>query len=113
MRRSRQVKLVVLGSVALSGCGPDLPDDRYVYNNHTECVDDWGEHNCTHAPSSVGAYCYGPRYNDSVRLPNGNRVWTGTADSPASDPVSGKKLGTRAISRGGFGGLGRSFSSGG
>ena len=116
-RRSTNVQLIALGTVILSGCGPDLPKDRYVYSEHGACVNDWGEENCEHSPGSHsgygGHYCYGPRYNSSVWLPNGQSVWTGNASTPAVHPTTGQRLGASAVhvARGGFGSFGRSFSS--
>src|SRR5262245_15611113 len=118
-RRSANVRLLVMGTVILGGCSPDLPTDRYVYASHDECVKDWGDHNCEHSnvPTSGGIgggyYCYGPRYNSSVRLPSGETVWSGSRDKLAVHPTTGKLLGLNSaqVSRGGFGSFGRSISA--
>jgi uncharacterized protein YgiB involved in biofilm formation len=125
-RRSANVQLIAMGTVILGGCSPDVPDDRYVYANHSECVKDWGDANCEHSTVAHGSggswgggggggggfYCYGPRYNTSVRLPSGESVWTGSGERLAVHPTTGKVLGlhTAAVSRGGFGSFARSFS---
>lgn len=119
-RRSINVQLFAMGTVILGGCSPDLPTDRYVYASHNECVKDWGESNCEHSTvthSGVGGhYCYGPRYNTSVRLPSGETVWSGNSQRLAVHPTTGKLLGLNEVqvSRGGFGSFARSmFSRGG
>lgn len=115
-RRSSQVQLVVLGTVLIGACSDEnIPKDRYVYRAHQECVQDWGETNCEHAPA--GGYCYGPRFNTIVQTPGNRYLWSGTADRPAINPVSGQAMGSKSVnvasSRGGFGSSSRSLSSSG
>lgn len=117
MRRSRRVGLAFLGTVALSGCGPDCGEaERFTYRSKTACVDDWGAENCT--DTDPAAHCarghwYGPRYTTYARLPSGEHVWTGTRQHPGIHPITGKSLGPRAIARGGFGSTSRGFLVGG
>jgi hypothetical protein len=116
-KRSSRVQLVALGTVLIGACSDqNIPKDRYVYKAHQECVQDWGDTNCEHAPAGTGgvaAYCYGPRFNTIVETPSGKYVWSGTADRPAVHPLSGQQMGSKAVNisapRGGFGSTGRSF----
>lgn len=115
--RSQHIQLIALGSVILTGCGPELPDDRYVYKTHNQCVQDWGNENCEHGPNPNfgwgGGYGYGPYYNRQVNLPSGDRISSGSPGSPALNPYSNRPLGTTSVkvTRGGFGAYGRSFFS--
>ena len=109
-RRTKNIQLFTMGSVILTGCAPDAPDDRFVYKQHRECVADWGEQNCPPVPvqgTGFGSsqYFYGPHYQRFINLPSGHSVWTGTATAPTRSPVDGHSLGARAVpvSRGGFG----------
>lgn len=117
MRRSRRVGLAFLGTVTLVGCSPDCDDpQRFNYRSRTVCVDDWGVENCTEpgpAEHCARGHWYGPRYSSYVRLPSGERAWTGTRATPGIDPISGKRLGQQAIARGGFGSTSRRFLVGG
>ena len=117
-KRSRSIQLVTLGTVVLGACSdPHIPKDRYVYKSHPECVQDWGDKNCEHAPVTVAgssAYCYGPRFNSIVETPSGKHMWTGTSSMPAIHPNTGQPMrGAVNVSRGGFGRVGSSFSSSG
>lgn len=125
-RRSSRVQLVALGTVLLGGCsGDEVPDNRFVYTSWPACVTEWGETNCSSSGYfSSGGNSYGPRYGTWVNLPTGERIWSGTPNTPSFHPQTGKHLGAGAltvsrgasgssVSRGGFGSSGRSFSSGG
>lgn len=118
-RRARQIQLVTLGTVILGGCSDaDVPKDRYVYKSHPECVQEWGEQNCEHGPrANGGMYCYGPRFNTIVGMPDNRHIWSGNADVPAVNPKTGQQMrGAVNVSaaRGGFGhSAGSFFSSGG
>jgi hypothetical protein len=41
LKRSAHVSLVLLGAAALAGCSS--PDQRDVYKNQADCVQDWGD----------------------------------------------------------------------
>ncbi len=119
-RRSSQVQLVVLGTVLIGACSDEnIPKDRYVYRAQQECVQDWGETNCEKAPASGGGggYYYGPRFNTIVHTPGDRYLWSGNADRPAVNPVSGQAMGSKSVNvasaRGGFGSSARSISSSG
>lgn len=117
-RRTKNIQLIALGTVVLTGCDPDLPDSRYIYENHDECIQDWGEKNCEHGPESHffwsgGGYCYGPYYNTQVNLPSGERVWSGRPGILTKHPYSNRLLGATSVNvqRGGFGSSSRRFFS--
>jgi hypothetical protein len=117
-RRSRNVRLIAMGTVILGGCSPSLPEDRYVYFDKSACVEDWGGANCEQSNRSHGAggtYYYGPRYNARIRLPSGEDIETGSPERAMVNPRTGNTLGYRAapVARGGFGSFGRAFSGGG
>ena len=47
LKRSSQVSLVLLGSVATLGCGDThTGNNTYEYENEQDCVKDWGETEC-------------------------------------------------------------------
>jgi len=120
-RSSLQISLFLIGTAALSGCGPDTrpPMRRDVYASLEDCKADWErEKNCEPAPAPAGSsgsavhYYYGPRY-----------LWDRPAP-PAADASPGRtgtdpsRSGSRALAsipveRGGFGGLSLFHSSGG
>jgi hypothetical protein len=88
-RRSLQVSLVLMGTLAVSAYG----DSRhYLYKNRRDCLDDWGgsEQDCREpAPGSHyyrTGYWYGPRYGRT-----------------GSRPV--RTVGSTTVSRGGFGSM--------
>ena len=114
-RRTRQIQLVTLGTVILGACSDaNVPKDRYAYKSHPECVQDWGETNCEHAPGGGAGYSYGPRFNSIVGMPDGRHIWSGNADIPAINPRTGQHMqGAVNIARGGFGHSGSSFFSSG
>ncbi|MFM9966868.1 MAG: hypothetical protein ACKVQK_00480 [Burkholderiales bacterium] len=135
-RRSSRVQLVALGSVVLSGCSDEIPTNRFVYANRPACITEWGERNCESNYFGNNTTSYGPRFGSWINLPSGERIWSGTPNTPSFHPQTGKHLGansmlashsnfasgggTRAasggasnsVSRGGFGSSGQSFSSG-
>jgi len=125
-RRSSRVQLVALGTVIIGGCSDDIPLSRYVYPTQPSCVTEWGEKNCSSTSFSGGGGSVGPRYGTWVNLPTGEKIWSGTPNTPSFHPQTGKHLGSGALSvsrasggagggasRGGFGSSGHSFSSGG
>lgn len=94
LRRSFQVSLVLMGTLAVASYGED---SRYLYKNRQDCVDDWGEENCqecqdTTGGGSGGGHYYGPRYGSG-----GGRAT--------------RAVGVHSVSRGGFGSLGRFHAS--
>lgn len=97
-RCTLQISLVLVGVVALAGCGPE--EKRHVYKSRQDCLDDWGgnEKDCQEAPRGTShysmGYFYGPRYGGILYGGQGSR-------SISSVPVS----------RGGFGSLSRFHSS--
>lgn len=120
-RRSSNVQLVVLGTVLIGACSDqNIPKDRYVYKARPDCVQDWGETNCEQSPPRSGGgmgYFFGPRFNQIVETPGGRYVWSGTADRPAVNPVSGQTMGSKSVNisspRGGFGSSARASGSSG
>ena len=47
LKRSSQVSLVLIGSVATLGCGDThTSNSTYEYENEQDCVKDWGETEC-------------------------------------------------------------------
>ena len=111
-RRSSSVKLVALGTVLLGGCSDDLPDNRFIYSTPQACVREWGEANCQSRSSGGTSIGLGPRYGSWVNLPTGEKIYSGTPNSPSFHPQTGKHLGMASMpTRGGFGSSGHSFSS--
>ena len=100
-RSSIQVSLVLIGVMALAGCGKD---NRHVYKNKQDCLDDWANDpkNCEEIKPddknyrSYGhGYFYGPRYTLG-------RTYSGQGSRSVS---------TVSVSRGGFGSLSSFHSS--
>lgn len=94
-RRSLQVSLVLLGTLAVSSYG----DSRhYLYKNRKDCLDDWGgnDQDCREPDQRShyyrSGYWYGPNYG---------RV--------GGHPV--RSVGSTTVSRGGFGSLGSFHAS--
>jgi len=119
-RKSAHVRLIMLSTMTLGACGgPEDPaaSSRYVYTMHTDCVHDWGEQNCLDrsSPASGYSHYYGPFYGSTVSLPSGQSMYTGTRDQPPSHPMTGEKMGGKAlsVSRGGFGSFFRGLGTGG
>jgi len=93
------ITLTLIGSAALSGCGPrEPPQARDIYSDKADCVREWGDENrCEPAPgvtrTGAGVYYYGPRY-----------VYLGRRNDGIHPP---ERPGSRAfathVSRGGFG----------
>ncbi len=98
LRRSFQVSLVLMGTLAVASYGED---SRYLYKNRQDCVDDWGEENCQECQDTSGGgsgggggggRIYGPRYGSGGGRPT-------------------KAMGITSVSRNGFGSLGRFHAS--
>jgi hypothetical protein len=95
-RRSLQVSLVLMGTLAVSSYG-ETP--HYLYKSKKDCLDDWGSEQSCQEPSQGSPYYhtghyYGPRYGGGGGGGGGMRS-TGM-----------RSVGTVSVSRGGFGSLG-------
>lgn len=103
-RSTLHITLVLIGTLSISGCGPK--EERHVYTNRQDCLDDWNSdpQKCEEVEKessdyrSNAHYYYGPRYRTDT-------VFTGGQGSRA--------VRSATVSRGGFGGLGAFHSSGG
>lgn len=91
-RSSIRVTLVLIGAVALAGCGGK--EQRPLYKSRQDCLDDWGgnEKDCQEpaagSPHYRTGYYYGPFYSGSGR-------------------TLSRSVGMATVSRGGFGSSGR------
>jgi len=102
-RSSLQITLVLIGGMLVAGgCGQK--DQRHVYKNKQDCLDDWGgdEKNCEEVKQndpnyrSYGyGYFYGPRYTIGRTYPG----------------QGSRSVRSISVSRGGFGGLSSFHSS--
>ncbi len=112
-RRSAHISLVILGAVALSGCGDDA-ERRDLYSSKRDCVQDWGdETKCETAPASAtgsrsGTHYWGPVYSGSSY-----RSGNSSVGSVSSARTGSRAVGTSHVSRGGFGSSSSSHSSSG
>jgi uncharacterized protein YgiB involved in biofilm formation len=94
MRRksSIRVTLVLIGAVALAGCGGK--EQRPLYKSRQDCLDDWGgnEKDCQEpaagTPHYRTGYYYGPRFSGGGR-------------------TMSRSVGMATVARGGFGSSGR------
>lgn len=96
-RSTLQITLMVVGMVALSGCGED--EKRHVYRNKQDCREDWGDDkDCEAAPAGSAhyGYWYGPR-------------WSGGGYAG----VGRRSIGSVNVPRGGFGKFGAFHGGGG
>lgn len=97
-RATLQISLVLIGLVTVAGCG-EKKQQRSVYKNRQDCLDDWGgnDKDCQQPPQGSQHYgtgfYYGPHYGGSYR--------------------PSRSVGITSVSRGGFGSVGHFFSSGG
>lgn len=98
MRKSSlKVSLVLIGTVALSGCGEER-QQRDIYASLADCQKDWGRPGaCEAAPTSVSSgsttahrYYFGPSYS-------------GATDSRGSPRPSRNAISSMHVARGGFG----------
>ena len=93
-RSTLQITLVLVGTLALTGCG-NKQEQRPLYKSKQDCLDDWGgnEKDCQEpaagTPHYRTGYYYGPTYRSTA------------------GPVPSRAIGTASISRGGFGSSGR------
>lgn len=140
MKRSLSVPLLFLGTLGLTGCGPqpleqaDVPIRQDFYTSATDCRNDWGneaEHCQPTQPNSAsgtgghGSSVYaGPRYywdHGSGRpfevMPSGQTrpIIGSNLISPNSTRASSSNFsrGTVSVARGGFGGFGGGHASSG
>jgi uncharacterized protein YgiB involved in biofilm formation len=115
-RRSAHISLVILGVVALAGCGGDDAERRDLYTSRQDCVKDWGdETKCEAAPGyatsgRTGTHYWGPAYSGGSYRSSSDTHSIGSVSSarPGSHAV-----GTSHVSRGGFGSSASSHSSSG
>ncbi len=102
-RSTLQITLVLIGTLAISGCGKK--EERHVYTNKQDCLDDWNNDpkSCEEIPPnnpnyrSNAHYHYGPVFRSGT-------VLTGNQGS--------RSIRTMNVSRGGFGSLSNFHSSG-
>jgi hypothetical protein len=108
----------VVGLVALGNHGREFDVRQTAYASREDCLSDWGtEDSCRSSGSST--YYFGPRYywdpqrNGPVVIggDGSERVATNTRIGP-SGSSSGRTAVVGSFARGGFGGIGRGFSSG-
>lgn len=103
-KASLHITLVLIGSLAVVGCGKK--EQRHVYTNKQDCLDDWNNDpkSCEEVPKnnpnyrSNAHYFFGPTFRSGT-------VFTGRQGTHA--------IRTMSVSRGGFGGLAGFHSSGG
>lgn len=90
-RSSMRITLVLIGAVALVGCGGT--EQRPLYKSKQDCLDDWGgnEKDCQEPAAGTPHYRSGFYYGSSM---GGGRTLS-------------RAVGTTTISRGGFGSSGR------
>ena len=96
-RATLHITLFLVGLV-MAGCGER--QQRHVYKNKKDCLDDWGgnEQDCQEPPQGSShygrGYYYGPRYS-----------------GPLSGSRGARALSSITVSRGGFGSLAGFHSS--
>jgi uncharacterized protein YgiB involved in biofilm formation len=106
MRRrcTLHITLVLIGTLSLAGCGKK--EQRHVYTNKQDCLDDWNNDpkSCEEIPAnsphyrSNALYFFGPVYRSGT-------VFSGNQGS--------RSIRTTSVSRGGFGGMSLFHGSGG
>jgi uncharacterized protein YgiB involved in biofilm formation len=91
-RSTLQITLVLIGAVALAGCGGK--EQRPLYKSKQDCLDDWGgnDKDCQEPAAGTAhyrtGYYYGPVYRGT---------WGGNGS---------RSVGMATVSRGGFGSSG-------
>ena len=103
-RSTLQITLVLIGSLAISGCGQK--EQRHLYTNRQDCLDDWNNDpkSCEEVPAtssdhrSNAHYYYGPWFRSGTVFSSGQ---------------GNRSIRTMSVSRGGFGSLGGFHASGG
>lgn len=99
-RSSSKISLVLIGSLlALGGCGQQ--DERHVYKNRQDCLDDWGNDpkNCEEVKEGDRNYSRGFFYGPPFLL---GRTYPGQGS---------RAIRTARVSRGGFGSISAFHSS--
>lgn len=107
MRRSRNVRLVLIGAAGLAllsaaGCTDRRESKRNQYASREDCLKDYPENQCTNARGTVipgGGFWYGPWYGRAVAR-------AGMVDpGPGATAVQGRSAFATASEtrRGGFG----------
>lgn len=102
MRRksSMQITLVLIGSMlVVGGCGKK--EERHVYKNRQDCLDDWGNDpkNCEEMRPGDRNYSYGHYYGPRFSI---GHTYPGQGS---------RSIRTVSVSRGGFGSLSSFHSS--
>lgn len=104
-RSSAKIHLVLVGSMAIAGCGDEQPMQRNVYASYEDCKADWGDpKRCEPSDSTRGGGGSG----------GGTRYWFGpehAVDSKQLGKPSGRALSAQ-VTRGGFGASAGFHSSG-
>jgi uncharacterized protein YgiB involved in biofilm formation len=103
-RSTFHITLVLIGSLAVGGCGKK--DQRHVYTNQQDCLDDWNNDpkSCEEVPPGNSNYRPNAHYYFGPHFRSGT-VFNGGQGS--------RSIRTMSVSRGGFGGLSAFHSSGG
>jgi len=111
-KSSVHVTLVLLGAVALAGCGESgsPTEKRDVYASKEDCLADWRDpRDCEEGPAQAGGqggrrYWYGPGYSHGPSWGDGYHAGAPREGSHA--------LGTFGTTRGGFGASGHAHGAG-
>lgn len=112
-RRSTQIQLVLLASVSLTACGPQVHDSRMNYRNREDCVREWGDPALCQQSTGTGFMWWGPRF----MVNNGVYRYLGPNNQPLNPPpnseiaknnYSARSTGVSTTPRGGFGSSSRS-----
>lgn len=99
-----QITLVLIGTLAIAGCGKK--EQRHVYTNKQDCLDDWNNDpkNCDEIQPGD------PNHRSSAHYFYGPRFYSGTVFSSGQ---GSRSIRTMSVSRGGFGSSGAFHSSSG
>jgi hypothetical protein len=118
-RKSSAVPLILAASTILSGCGSRYVQDEYA--SREDCIKDWerpelcqqrqGSSSGSSGSSGGSGRYLGPQYEEGQRESAQRNARIRSGFQSVSEP-SNRSIG-RSVSRGGFGGLARGFSSGG
>jgi uncharacterized protein YgiB involved in biofilm formation len=107
-KSSSQISLVLIGAAALGatlgGCSRDEMR-RDVYASKEDCLADWGNTPTDCEPA------YDRRTGSAATTHYYGRPYSHRSGGSASASRSGKTIGSSTVSRGGFGGSGRSSAS--
>jgi len=120
-RSSTRITLVLIGAASVTSCGDPAPvtTHRDVYENRTQCVQDWGdEKKCEVVTNGTHrGYYYGPSYtigHDGSTTPRRTGTSPATAGAARDSRSTSRPIATQSqsVARSGFGSSSRSFSSG-